>query len=121
MPQHGSASNDTMKYVPSLPPPITAPADSFGVKALTRVKSVRPVQERTLPPLVTQRHNYSEAPPDTIQHDERRHAEPLPEERRVCCRRINHLPVMEELRSAIERRRHKQRGSDSTEHIDEEA
>lgn len=110
-----------MKYVPSISPPTTAPRDSFGVKALTRIKSVKPVQERTLPPLITLRHKHPEALPDTSPHDERRHAEPLQEERRTYCRRINHQPVMEELRSAIERRRHKLRGSDSTEHIDEEA
>ena len=110
-----------MKYVPSLPPPATAPTDSLGAKALTRVRPVKPVQSRTLPPLITRRRQYPEAPPDTIPHDERRHAEPLPGERRKYCRRINHQPITEELRSAMERRRQKQRISDSTEHIDEEA
>ena len=109
-----------MKYVPSLPPPVTVPGEGYGVKALTRVRSTKPVQPRTLPPLVVQPHKQPVAPPEPIPHDERRHAEPLPEERRAYCRRTNHLLVLEELRSAIERRQHKHRGTDATEHIDEE-
>ena len=109
-----------MKYVPSLSPPITVPGDRLRANALARVRPAKPVQARTVPPLVTHPLRQHETSQEQIQHEERRHAEPLQEERRAYCRRVSHQPVMEELRSAIERRRHKQRGADSTEHIDEE-
>ena len=110
-----------MKYVPSLPLPITVPEDRLDVNALGRVKPAKPVQKRTLPPLINRRREQPETPPDQIQREERRHAEPLLEERRIYCRRINHYPILEELRSVIERRRRNLRGTDMTEHIDEEA
>ena len=107
-----------MRFVPSLPPPITVAKESLKLKALARVKPVRPVQAHTQPPLVVQRHVRSEVPDHTGQQ-ERRHDASFQGERRTYCRRIEHLPILVELRSGIDRRRQKQRGADLTEHVDE--
>ena len=42
------------------------------------------------------------------------------EERRLVCRRIQHLPVLEELRSSVDRRRHSMGSAEFQLHIDEE-
>lgn len=109
-----------MRFVPSLPPPITVAIDGLEVKALTRVKPVKPVQARTLPPLVVQRHALLEASSDLTGQQEKRHDTHMHGERRTYCRRIEHLPILVGLRSGTDRRRHKQRGEDATEHVDEE-
>ncbi|MDD2915679.1 MAG: hypothetical protein PHP70_10230 [Gallionella sp.] len=108
-----------MRIMPGLPPPITIEKDNFGVKALTRIKPVKPVQERNLPPLVTQRHEQPEIPSDFTEPQEKRHDPHVHGERRIYCRRTEHLPILIELRSLADRRRHKQRGDDETEHVDE--
>ena len=108
-----------MRFVPSLPPPITVAKEGLELKALARVKPAKPVQARTLPPLVVQRHARSEAPRDHTGQQERRHDAQVHGERRTYCRRIEHLPILVELRSGIDRRRQKQRGGDLTEHVDE--
>jgi len=83
-----------------------------------RVKPARPVQARTLPPLVSHpRHAPNETPPVTAK-TERRHEKPF-QERRTYCRRAAHQPILEELRSEVERRRNRQRGGDMMDHIDE--
>jgi hypothetical protein len=88
------------------------------VYGLTRVKAPRAVQSRTLPPLVTPpREHY--APADEVA--ERRHDRNWQGERRTYCRRSRHQPVLAELRSGLERRRHNQRAADPTEHVDIEA
>lgn len=108
-----------MKYVPSLPPPITGVADKWAINGVSRVKPTKPVQERTLPPLVTYpQYAQHETPPGSIEETERRHKEPF-QERRMYCRRVAHQPILEELRSGVERRRNRQRGGDLTDHIDE--
>jgi hypothetical protein len=59
-----------------------------------------------------------------MQEERKQHAEnsrygpPPLEERRTYCRRIYHWPVLEELRSLIDRRRHDPGGE--TGHVDEE-
>ncbi len=103
-----------MKFVPSLPPPrITGVGGRLMVNRLTPVKAAKPVQPRSLPPLVVQhQHEY---------HSERRHDPHLDGDRRIACRRILHLPVLEELRSGTDRRHHSQRENDQSDHIDIEA
>jgi len=39
-----------MKYVPSLPPPVTGVKAGLEVKTLAVIKRVKPVRARTLPP-----------------------------------------------------------------------
>lgn len=101
-----------MKFVPSLPPPrITGAGGRLMVNRLTAVKAAQPVQPRTLPPLVVQPH---------AQHPEaeRRHERHLQGERRTYCRRVQHLPVLVEFRSGLDRRHHAQREGDPMEHVD---
>lgn len=107
-----------MKYVPSLPPPVTGVGAGLEVKALVGIKRVKPVQARTLPPLVVQPHARHETPAVTAGKEEKRHDPHVHGERRIYCRRIEHLPILVELRSGMDRRRHNQRADDITEHVD---
>ena len=76
------------------------------------------VQQRTLPPLVVQ--HQSPVPVKPAEQQERRIEASFQGERRTYCRRIEHLPILVELRSELERRRHNLRTDDTTEHVDEE-
>ncbi len=107
-----------MQLVPIIPQPVIGVEDSMQVKGVAAVKPSKPVQERTLPPLLTQAHEpqsqlvvevYGENGPQRTQ---------LPE-RRIICRRLRHSTMLEELRSVIERRRSKQGATDFQLHIDE--
>ena len=109
-----------MRITPILPSPIAIKKDSLGVNALTSIKPVKSVQERTLPPLVTQLYERPEIPPDLTEQQEKRHDPHVHGERRTYCRRTEHLPILVELRSIADRRRHKQREEDETDHVDEE-
>ena len=114
-----------MKFVPSLPPPVTSAELGLEVKALAGVQRAKPVQARTLPPLVIQPHARHVAPPEVAEKaagkEEKRHDPHVHGERRLYCRRIEHLPILVELRSEIDRRRRNQRASDMAEHIDVKA
>jgi len=110
-----------MKYVPSLTSPVTSPTTGMEVRALAGIKRSKPVQARTLPPLVVQPHVRHEASSGVSEKEERRYDPLAHGERRSYCRRIEHRPVLIELRSSIERRRHNQRAGDITEHIDVKA
>lgn len=113
-----------MKFVPSLPPPVTGTELGLEVKALAAVQRAKPVQARTLPPLVMQPHARHEAPPEVAEKEEdsgkeeKRHDPHVYGERRLYCRRLERLPMLVELRSEIDRRRRNQRVSDIAEHID---
>ena len=108
-----------MKYVPSLPPPrITGVWDRLTVTGLAAIKAAKAVQPRTLQPLVTPQQRRVEP---VREEAERRHGWHSHTDRRIYCRRILHLPVLFELRSGVERRRHNQRADDPTEHIDVKA
>lgn len=109
-----------MRITPGLPPPVTVAENDLGVDALTRVKPAKPVQERTLPPLIVQRHARHEAAPEIAGREEKRRDTHVHGERRTFCRRIEHLPLIVELRSKIERRHSQQRKGDAAEHVDEE-
>ena len=107
-----------MQYISSIPPPTTVPETGLEVQALAGVKHAKPVHARTSPPLVVQPHTRREAHPDIIGEGEKRHDTNVFGERRIYCRRIEHLSILIELRSIIDRRRHNQRVSDMTEHVD---
>lgn len=82
------------------------------------VKAAKPVQQRTLQPLlVPPREQYEPAG----EVAERRHDRHPQGERRTYCRRSRRQPVLVELRAGLERRRHNQRAKDPTEHVDIEA
>jgi hypothetical protein len=78
------------------------------------------VQKRTLPPLVSYPHYaQSETPPEPVGEIEKRQTF-FQEDRRTYCRRVAQQPILEELRSGVDRRKHSQRGGDIMNHIDEE-
>ena len=108
-----------MKFVPSLAPPITVPKESMAVKALGHVKPTKPVQARSLQPLVIQPHAPLDALPAISEPQEKRHDKHSHGELRIYCRRTEHFPILVELRSKEDRRRHQQRQEDVMEHVDE--
>lgn len=100
-----------MQLVPIIPQPKVGIEESLEVKGIAAVKEAKPVQERTLPPLVTLPHEATAQVVYEVYGDEGPHRTQL-RERRLICRRFQHLSIMEELRSVVDRRRHR---------IDEEA
>jgi len=110
-----------MKFVPTLPPPATAPETGPKVKALAGIKRARPVQARISPPLIVQPHARRKAPRGGGGKEEKRRNPHTHGERRIYCRRFERLPMLVELRSVRERRRRNQRASDITEHVDVKA
>lgn len=106
-----------MQFIPIIPRSGKLLEDWLEVKRLAAVRASRPAEPRSLPPLVHQPSHPQLRQLDAV-HEERR--TPDQPERRKYCRRIQKLPVLEELRSSVERRKHDQRGSDPASHIDEE-
>ena len=109
-----------MKYVAILPVPPVAAEAGLEVNAMAGIQRVKSVRPRTLPPLVlpprhpiAPRQQISRAGAFGQPQDQRLHVE-----RRSYCRRIEHLPVLLELRANVVRRRHNQRVGDLTEHVD---
>jgi hypothetical protein len=107
-----------MRFVSSLPPVTTSP-DTRQVGGLTAIHSVKAVQlqEQSVPKVEHQTTQEEAARLAELQ----RHREAPFVDRRKFCRRVKHQPVLEELRSGVERRRHNLREGDLVEHIDEEA
>ena len=112
-----------MQYVQNLPlPPSLKGLDDINeVTKLTEIKPVKSVPERIQPSLVFRPLTRSEHQYNLIKPVERRNAETHLGERRAICRRIKIQPLLKELRSKLDRRHHKQRKTDITEHIDEDA
>lgn len=112
-----------MRYVPSLPPPITAPEETGEVHGLTAVRPAKPVQQRTLVPLVKQRFapRESSAPVGQAVPANRKTDQRSNEERRKYRRRVSQQPMLLDLRPGGDRRRHNQRITDIATSIDEEA
>lgn len=94
-----------MHLVPIIPQPKVGVEESLEVQGIAAVKRARPVQERTLPPLLTQPHEPPSQLVFEVYGEEGPRRTRLPE-RRLICRRLNHLSILEELRSAIDRRKH---------------
>ncbi|BBI99477.1 hypothetical protein FGKAn22_11700 [Ferrigenium kumadai] len=96
---------------------VTSTYTSMGersVNGLGSAHAVKPVQARGPASAAEQdRHHH-----DAARHE--RHDMPR-EERRKVARRVSHQPVLVELRSGVDRRRHNRREGDIVEHIDEEA
>ncbi|HUX90220.1 MAG TPA: hypothetical protein VMV48_05965 [Gallionellaceae bacterium] len=115
-----------MHLVPIIPQPRVGVEESLEVARTAAVRPVKPVEERTLPPLLTYAHEQQRSDAgEIVQHPHRRVSD-RPEtadqgERRLACRRFHHLPILEELRSLVDRRRHKRRKTDLEPHIDVEA
>lgn len=109
-----------MQLVAIIPQAKVGIEETLTVSGVAAMNPPKPVQERTLPPLLTYAH---EQPVQTInetklpvQRQVTRQAE-----RRSVCRRVSHRSILEEIRSSIDRRKHQQRGTDLKLHIDEEA
>lgn len=106
-----------MQYVQSLPPvytptsPTGTVTETRAVHAVERVESHR-IAEVPLQRLDTQR-------PALEQAWEPRVFASLENDRRRVCRRLQHEPVLQELRSGLDRRRRNQRRSDLTTAVDE--
>lgn len=106
-----------MQYVQSLPPIYTPTSPSGTVTELTAVPAVEPVAPRQaaegpIPHLDTERPALEQA------WEPRIFASPENDRRHVC-RRLQHEPVLQELRSGLDRRRRNQRRSDLTTAVDE--
>jgi hypothetical protein len=108
-----------MRYVPSIPSTTASPT-TRQVKGLSAAQAVKPVFPREQPVLPNIEPHAAQREP--MQPAERQEHRAVPfEDRRKACRRVSHLPVLIELRSGIDRRRHSLREGDITEHIDETA
>lgn len=94
-----------MKIAPDLPRPVAIVKDPLEVEALTDIRSVQSQA----------RH---ETPAEAVGEEETRHEPRVHGERRIYCRRIEYVPVLIELRSGKDRRRHNQRAGDPMEHVD---
>ncbi len=107
-----------MRYVTSLPPVPTSP-NTRQVGGLTRVQAVKPLQtgDQAVPIVQNRSPRQEPAPPVVLQ---RQHSGPF-EDRRKACRRSRQQPVLVELRSGVERRRHNMRADDIVDHVDETA
>lgn len=107
-----------MRYVQSLPPIVEPAPDSGATRGIAHTAPVRPVSERSLPPLVFRQHTQQQATPalnrQVVPHS-------ADNDRRKFCRRIRNDPVLLELRSGQDRRRRNQRRGDLTTAIDDEA
>lgn len=107
-----------MRFVPSVQPTTTSP-ETRQVKGLSAAHAVKPVYPREQP--------VQYVAPNAAHQEALRPVEPqlhrnLPaEDRRKTCRRTQHLPVLVELRSGVERRRHNLFESGADEHVDIEA
>ncbi|HEU0187582.1 MAG TPA: hypothetical protein VFR06_06795 [Gallionellaceae bacterium] len=106
-----------MQFIPIIPRAGKLLEDWLEVRRLSAVRGARPVEPRTLPPLVTPARAAERGKREP--EEERRAAQQG--ERRRYCRRVLNRPILEELRSALDRRKHSQRKSDQAGHIDEEA
>jgi hypothetical protein len=106
-----------MRYVPSIPPVTTSPI-TREVNAVSAVHAVRAVHapDKIVPQVEIHTAYQGSAIPVVVQQQ---HQIIPAEDRRKYCRRVSHMPVLEELRSGIDRRHHDLLGGSVVEHIDE--
>ncbi len=110
-----------MRYVPSLPPPTLTGIGTREVRGVMRTRPIRPTRILSHPEAAVDLGEKHEPRPAVVPAPPVEHRTVHPEERRVLCRRVGHQPVLFDLRAGLDRRRHNLRGTDLTEHIDEEA
>jgi hypothetical protein len=109
-----------MQLVPVIPQPKVGVEERLKVAGVVAVKSVHSLPEPAQPFVPGKAHALPRLPATEIAQREQRQFTPL-KDRRLVCRRFHQLPVLEELRSAIDRRKHNQRSTDFQLHIDEQA
>lgn len=107
-----------MQYVPSLPPLVEPVPNQGEVRAVAATAAVHRPEERTLPPMVY-RLRSDHAPVPAVNRRSTPQSATVESERRKSCRRLRTLPILQELRSGVDRRRHNQRLNDITTAIDE--
>lgn len=109
-----------MQLVPIIPQPEVGVKESLEVTGVAALKPAKPVMERTLPPGATYAHEKSaQTPAEGAQH--KVHMIARRGERRLVCRRSQHQDILQELRSAVDRRRKQLRKTDLPLHVDEQA
>jgi hypothetical protein len=105
-----------MRFVSSLPPATASPVSRQvrRVAAATAVKPVFPPEQSGpgIEPVAAQQ-NVAH-----LVEQQHQRTEPF-EDRRKACRRVSHQPVLVDLRSGPDRRRHNLRADDLVDHIDE--
>lgn len=105
-----------MRFASSIPPatPTTEPRQ---VASLIGVHAVKPVQERAQPEVES-----AAAREEALRRIEEQQRRNLPaQDRRKYCRRAQNLPVLVELRSGVDRRRHNLFEGGADKHVDVEA
>ena len=108
-----------MRYVPSIQSTTASPTNR-QVNRPSAAQAVKPIFPREQPVLPhVEPHAAHQEPAHPVEPQQHRRL--AFEDRRKACRRVSHLPVLVELRSGIDRRRHNLREGDITEHIDESA
>lgn len=110
-----------MQIEPTHHLPMAPPAEGLKVAEVSRAKHAKPTQERTLTPLVMPPHAPISTDAEITEEEDKRHDPHLQGERRTCCRRIEQVPILIDLRYGFDRRRVNQRADDFTEHVDEVA
>jgi hypothetical protein len=110
-----------MQYVPSIPPPIKELERNIELKGLSASKPVKPVGPRTMPPFISLGLHRPTPSERAVAEEERMNEQRITEERRKYCRRIDQQWTLIDLRTPNDRRHHKQRQTDLTTSVDEEA
>lgn len=105
-----------MQYVQTPPPVYTPTSPTADVPAARAVPAVQPVAPHAPSELLLRRLD-TQLP--ALEQRWVRRPPSVENERRKVCRRILHDPVLEELRSGMDRRRRNQRSNDLTTAIDE--
>ncbi|MHB1098367.1 MAG: hypothetical protein ACYCZR_02315 [Burkholderiales bacterium] len=99
-----------VQYVPSNL--VTHPPENRVIDKVNEVARIHPVEPHMKQAAVREESGHSHPVDEKVRYG------PLPlADRRIYCRRIYHWPVLEELRSLVDRRRHDPGGE--TGHVDE--
>lgn len=100
-------------------PPVGVTDDPYEIQEKAGVTAVRPVGERSLPPLIVRARREPQPPQEQAQRPPA--VERRAEDRRKMDRRISNQPVLVDTRSGLDRRKNKRREDDPTTRIDEKA
>jgi hypothetical protein len=109
-----------MQYVPSIPPPNKELEREVEINGVSATKAIKPVEPRTLPPLVTRRQRWFHPSVLPGAKEEPLKEQRVMEERRKYCRRLTQDPVLIDLRFPSDRRHKKHRQTDLSTSVDEE-
>lgn len=108
-----------MKFAPDLPPPAAGIADRWEVKALAAAEPLKPLQGGPAAQALVRTQPIQRLAEAPLVQTERRSEGVAERGRRLYSRRIMRYPMLLELRSAISRRRRRQRRGDKADTINE--